>query len=51
MDYFTDVFTTFLDLDRVRTLAVYVMVWELSDLITNIYVQKMDEGLTSLEGE
>ncbi len=47
MDYFTDVFTTFLDLDRVRTLAVYGG----SDFIKNIYVQKMDEGLTSLEGE
>ncbi len=41
----------FLDLDRVRILAVYGRVRELSELIKNILicVPKMNEGLTSLE--
>ncbi len=51
MDYFIDVLATFLDLDRVRTLAVYGRVRELSEFIKNILicVPKMNEGLTGLE--
>ncbi len=56
MDYFTDLLATFLDLDRVRTLAVYGRVSELSDSIKNILicVPKINGGLTGLkrhEGE
>ncbi len=51
MDYFTDVLATFLDLDRVRNLAVYRRVRELTGCIENILicVPKMNEGLTGLE--
>ncbi len=51
MDYFNDVLTTFLDLDRVRILAVYLRVRELSEFIKNILicVLKINEGLTGLE--
>ncbi len=51
MDYFTDLLATFLDLDCVRTLAVYGRVRELLDSIKNILicVLKMYEGLTGLE--
>ncbi len=51
MDYFTDVLTTFLDLDYGSTLAVYWRVRELSEFIKNILicVPKMNEGLTGLE--
>ncbi len=51
MDYFNDVLTTFLNLDRVRILAVYGRVRELSDFIKNILicVPKMNEGLMGLE--
>ncbi len=38
MDYFIDVLATFLDLDRVRTLAVYGRVRELSEFIKNILI-------------
>ncbi len=51
MDYFNDVLTTFLDLDRGSILAVYGRVRELSEFIKNILicVPKMNEGLTGLE--
>ncbi len=51
MDYFTNLLSTFLDLDRVRTLAIYGSVRELSDSIKNILicVPKMNGGLTGLE--
>ncbi len=51
MDYFVDHLGTFLDLDRVRTLAVYGRVRELLDSIKNILicVLKMNGGLTGLE--
>ncbi len=51
MDYFTDLITVFLCLDRGSTLAVYRRVRELLDLIKNILicVPKMNEGLTGLE--
>ncbi len=51
MDYFTDVLTAFLSLDRVSILAFYGRVRELSDFIKNILicVPKMNEGLTGLE--
>ncbi len=51
MDYFNDVLATFLCVDRVRTLAVYGRVRELSEFIKNILicVPKMNEGLTGLE--
>ncbi len=47
MDYFNDVLTTFLGLERGRTLAVR----ELSDFIKNILicVPKMNDGLMVLE--
>ncbi len=47
MDYFNEVFTTFLGLDGGSTLAVR----KLSDLIKNILicVSEMNEGLASLE--
>ncbi len=48
MDYFTDVLAMFLDLDRVKILAVYGRVRELSDSIKNILicVLKMNGGFT-----
>ncbi len=51
MDYFNNVPITFLSLDRVRILAVYGRVRELSEFIKNILicVPKMNEGLTGLE--
>ncbi len=53
MDYFNDLFATFLSLDRVRILAVYERVRELSESIKNILilicVLKMNEGLTGFE--
>ncbi len=51
MDYFNNVLTTFLGLDRVRFLAVYGRVRELSESIKNILIcaPKMNEGLTDLE--
>ncbi len=51
MDCFTNLLAMFLDLDRVRTLAVYGRVRELSDSIKNILicVLKMNSGLTGLE--
>ncbi len=50
MNYFNDVLTMFLGLDRVKILAVYGRVIP-SDLITNIVicVLKINEGLTGLE--
>ncbi len=50
MDYFNDVLTMFLGLDRVKILAVYGRIIP-SDLITNIVicVLKINEGLTGLE--
>ncbi len=51
MDYFTDLRATFLDLDRVRTLAVYGRVRELTGCNKNILicVPKMNGGLMGLE--
>ncbi len=51
MDYFNDVPATFLSFDRLRILAVYGRVRELSEFIKNILicVPKMNEGLTGLE--
>ncbi len=51
MDYFNDVLATFLNLERVRILAVYGKIRELSEFIKNILicVPKMNEGLTGLE--
>ncbi len=51
MDYFTNLLATFLDLNCVRTLAVYGRVRELSDSIKNILdgVPKMNGGLMGLE--
>ncbi len=51
MDYFNDVLAMFLSLDRIRILAVYGRVRELSEFIKNILicVPKMNEGLTGLE--
>ncbi len=56
MDYYNDLLVTFLSLDRVRTLAVYGRVREISECIKIILIfyQKMNEGLTGLgqhEGE
>ncbi len=53
MDYFTDLLATFLDLDRVRSLAVYGRVRELSDSIKNILicVLKMNGGFFTFLGE
>ncbi len=50
MDYFIDLLAMFLDLDRVRTLAVYGRVRELSDSIKNILISvpKMNGGLAFL---
>ncbi len=51
MDYFTNVFATFLDLDHGSNLAVYGRVRDLADFIKNILicVLKMNGGLTGLE--
>ncbi len=51
MDNFNDVLATVLDLDRVRILAVYGRVRELTKFIKNILicVPKMNEGLAGLE--
>ncbi len=51
MDYLTNVLAMFLDLDLVRTLAVYGRVRELTGCIKNILicVQKMNGGLMGLE--
>ncbi len=51
MDYFNDLLAKFLSLDRVRILAVYGRVRELSQLIKTILicVPKMNEGLMGLE--
>jgi len=49
VDYFNDVFTTFLVLESGNNVAVYREVRKLSDLIKNICVPKMNEGLTGLE--
>ncbi len=51
MDYFNDVLATFLELDQVRTLAVYGRVRELLECIKNILicVLKLNEGLTGFE--
>ncbi len=51
MDYFNDVFATFLSLDHVRILAVYWRLRELLALIKNtlICVPMMFEGLIGLE--
>ncbi len=38
MDYFNDILATFLDLDRVRIIAVYGSVRELSECIKNILI-------------
>ncbi len=51
MDYFNNLIATFLSLDRVRIIAVYRRVRELSECIKNILicVPKMNEGLKGLE--
>ncbi len=51
MDYFNDVLTTFLGLDRGSILTVYGRIRELLEFIKNILicVLKMNEGLTGLE--
>ncbi len=51
MNYFNDVLVPFLSLDRVRILAVYGRVRELSEFINNILicVPKMNKGLMGLE--
>ncbi len=51
MDYFNNLLATFLDLDRVRILAVYGRVRELTGCINNIFicVPKMNGGFTDLE--
>ncbi len=51
MDYFTDLLATFLDVDRVNYIAVYVRARELSESIKNILicVPKMNETFTGLE--
>ncbi len=46
MDYFNDLLATFLSLDRVRILAVYVYE-DIKNIL--ICVPKMNEGLTGLE--
>ncbi len=50
MDYFNDVLTTFLGLERVSCIAVYAGS-ESSDFIKNIFicVPKINEGLACLE--
>ncbi len=49
MDCFIDVLATFLCIDRVNIVAIYVR--ELSDSIKNILIciPKMNKGLTGLE--
>ncbi len=42
MDYFNNLLATFLDLDRVRILAAYERVKELSELIKNILICVME---------
>ncbi len=51
MDYFNDVLAMFLSLDRVRILALYWRVRELSECIRNIFicVPKMNKVPTGLE--
>ncbi len=51
MDYFTDVLTKFLGLERGSSVAVYGGSEELLDFIRNILicVPKMNLGLTGLE--
>ncbi len=51
MDYFTSIFTMFLDLDCGNYIAVYWRVRELSEFIKNILicVPKMNGGLTGSE--
>ncbi len=51
MDYINNLLATFLDLDRVRILAVYERVRKLSDFIKHILicVPKMNERLMGLE--
>ncbi len=51
MDYFNDLLAKFLSLDRVRILAVYGRVRELSEFIKNVLicVPKINENLTGLE--
>ncbi len=51
MDYFNNVLTTFLDLERGSCVAVYAGFRKLSDFIKHILicVPKMNEGLTGLE--
>ncbi len=51
MDYFNDFLAMFMDLDRVRILAVNGRLRELSEFIKTILicVPKMNEGLTGLE--
>ncbi len=51
MDYFNDVLTMFLDLDRVNCISVYERVRELSEFIKHILicVLKMNCGLKGLE--
>ncbi len=38
MDYFTDLFAVFLDLDHVNYIAMYGRVRELSDFIKNVLI-------------
>ncbi len=51
MDYFNDVLTIALGLERFSCVAVYGRVRELSDLFRNILicVPKINKGLTGLE--
>ncbi len=48
MDYFTDLLSTFLGVDRVNYIAVYARIRELSEFIL-ICVPKMNRGLMGLE--
>ncbi len=50
MDYFINVLTTFLGLERVSSVAVW-MVRKLSDFIRNILISvpKMNKGLSGLD--
>jgi len=51
MDYFNDVFNTFLGLEIGYDIAVYRKVRKLTDFIKNmlVCVLKMNEGLTGVE--
>jgi len=51
MDYFNNVFTTFLGLEICYDVAVYREIRKLLDFIKNILIRvpKMNEGLTGLE--